>query len=834
MTQESAAQELDANGWNVYPAKIGGKSPTVKWKQYQHERTTELIPRWFGHERPVNYWVACGAISHLLVLDVDSPEADSYWHEQCGDLLDRTACVITSKGHHYYFRLEGVVASWSVHDGPLSFDVRAEGTGVIAPPSTHANGHQYRWLRGPENLQDAPDILLGVGRPTESNGDTSPALPVQERSMLTDLLEHPPQQGGRNVWLAQVAGHYAKHNRDTHDLYLTHCELANRLLPNPLEQAEFTKTVDSIWNKEHSKTAAEIDTADEDNGYLLPGEDRLLAPVWVKDNDGNSKIEYRQWANFDLEALGVVEDEEAERTYDVLIHRKRQQDTRHDLLPATVLADNRRIYAWLAGHGVNITQPVEREVGKMAIGARLQSYIEAQNPPPFRVAQELGYNGEGFVCWEGVIDADGLHLHSDIKPNPALRSRGQWRYGFVPVDEARDVLRQVLTFHDEQVASVFGAWWAACLLKPQLQRVSSLFPFMALEAASESGKTTGMFSKLIQLAGNAQGQTSYTAASMRDAIASHRNGIVWIDDEDAIDHLTQLLRAATGEGSYTKKAEDKTSSVTVQLVAPILLSGEALQLGTQKALKDRAVMLEVPAPTKRRSLINPERLQWEDIVALTGKYPDLTCMAGTIVQMALQHEQEVNSIDLLRGDTTGRWADKMAILRVGARILAGMCDDQGHIEQVDRWVAQQIDTGNENALTMKVLPVALRILGYPDHVDQPYGDNPATPVVLQDGGVWVSVQNLALWWRTYNRGHVESRTETGMAMEQQARALGMPDHGKHRVRMTGSRSLMVSMWRLPDDVAKEVLERADWVHPRSSEHMHQPLDGIDMHRQGTL
>ena len=809
-SQLAYARQLDSWGLNVLPAKHCGKLPTVAWKQYINSRTTENLQQWFDGSRPTNYWVACGRVSGVVVLDIDSPEAEIYWRERIGESMDKTACVKTSKGHHYWYRIDpdDAIASWSHHDQDtgLSWDVRADGTGVIAPPSVHSTGITYTWVRTPDLMEDLPELLRG---PSSSNTTGTPE--TNTRSILAKLLAEPPTKGGRNIWLSRVAGHYAKQYRDMEDAYTVQCQIANSMLQPPLDPFEFDKTIESIWESEQAKSLEQLTQADEDNGYLISGVDRLLAPVLIKEEDGY-RTELRQWANADIRALGVVEDEDAARTYDVEIRRKRQQDTRKDLLPAATLADQRKLSAWLAGHGVNITTPTEREVSRMTPTARLQSYIEAQKPPHFKVVQALGWDGTGFICHEGVIRNDGLHGYAGTKPDPVLRKRGEWRYGFVEPELAVETLNEVLTFHHETVASVFGAWWAACLLKPQLQQVSSQFPFMALEAPSESGKTTGMFSKLIQLAGNGQGQTSYTMASMRNAIAAHHSGIVWVDDEDSLDHLMQLLRIATGEGSYTKMSEDHSSSVTVKLVSPILLSGEALQMSTQKALKDRAVLLEVPSPVERRSKNDPNRPQWDDIVQLSLRHPDLTTMAGTMVQLALQQAHWVDKLAELRGSNAKRFGDKIAILKVGARVLAGMTGDDRHIERVETWVEQQEDTGAENALTLKILPTALQILGFPDRVYGPERDMPPTPVFMRPAGqplegVWFSVNHLALWWAQYRRNGIESRTESREAIDQQARALGLPNQVK-RIKVIGHPNIRPSYWRLPDDIAEKIIGRA--------------------------
>lgn len=814
------AQQLDAWGFNVLPAPHKGKLVSLKgWKEFQTTRTTDKLALWFSGATPRNFWIACGRASGIVVLDIDTDTAQAYWEERIGEQMAQTTCVQTSKGFHYYFHIDpdDAVASWSHHDEDtnLDWDVRADGTGVIAPPSTHETGLVYAWVRDPEAMLALPDILRGPNvRTAQGDGVDAQGLPVVARSMLARLLSDPAGKGGRNLWMSKVAGHYAKQYRTLPDAYRVQCEIANSILTSPLSDAEFDKTVESIWRTEHEKTAVQLSELDENNGYLRSGGDRLLCPVIVK-VDGENIIRLSEWLNADLRCVGVVEDEDATRTYDMEVVRKRQGDVRQGLLPAPVLSDGRRLHAWLAEFGVMVTTPSEREICKMSTPARIQAYLESQDPPHFEVVTSLGWDkaAGGFVTHEGVIRDDGHHGFGQVKPDPVLRKRGSWQYGFVEPDLARQVLREVLTFHDETVASVFGAWWAACLLKPQLQAVSSQFPFMALEAPSESGKTTGMFSKLIQLAGNAQGQTSFTPASLRNAIAAHHSGIAWVDDEDSLDHLMQLLRTATGEGSYTKMSEDHHTSVTVRLVSPILISGEALQMGDQKALRDRAVMLEVPVPTGRMSLVNPQRPQWDDVVALTERFPDLTVMAGSVVALALGQASEVLGFSELRGSSRGsRLADKLAVLRVGARVLSGMTGDAFHVQRVDAWIGQQpVQDQQENTLTLKILPAALIALGWPAKVTQGDYGMPPTPVVYREvgersPGLYFSPLNLALWWEHHKHGRLEQRTESRSAIEQQANNLDVTDRARFRIDGDGNKKVV--MYRVPAALAQVIVVRS--------------------------
>lgn len=818
MSMLQAAVGLSEAGFNVLPAAARGKSPIVEWTRYQNERTDAKLVPWFSGASQHNLWIATGHISRLLVLDLDNPAAEAYWRQRIAAELDATAMVLTSvkdvasgwRGRHYYFRLEAAdrVASWSEHKG-VSFDVRAEGTGVVAPPSVHETGAVYEWVRDASSMVSAPAVLLR--REAPGSGST----PV--RSMLSGLLANPPEGdgSGRNDWLARVAGHYAKMHSRMPDLYrqLT-ADAAAKLTP-PLPDKEVAKLLDSIWAGEHARhpdrDGAEISDA---TGWLTPGDGALLCQTRSKDSDGNWTTELTRWADFDLRCTGATDDG-ANRTYSVVLIRGEKGDQVDALLPSAVLSDSRGLAAWLAGYGLTVLPPDAMWPRTGSPSQRLGRYIESQKPPAFGVAPALGWDSAagGFLTLDGVIRADGAHGFGTVKPDPRLAGWSPYRYGLSEPAAARQVLRTVLTFHDRTVCAVFGAWWAACLLKPQIHRLSSIFPFMALEAASESGKTNGFFALMLALNGHTAGQVAPTVAALRDYVSANRSGIVWVDDLDEAEKVHELLRQSTSLGSVAKKGEDRTTQARVQLVAPICLSGENLGLSGQKALLDRSVLLTVPSPTDRRSLADPDRRQWLDILEFGAANPDLTAHAGTLVQLALQSESLVSELPgLIPASAGGRWGDKMAILRLGARVLDAITEsDEDWSSLVDSWVAAQADSGAENALTLELIPAALARLNWPSQPQPADGRWPATPVLVDpDGIVWFNVRNLADWWSEIRHGRVRDRTETRDALGQQAAALDIPTFDE------ASRSLRAGSARVRYRPLSKVLSAAVLARSRGT------------------
>lgn len=841
------AQELDSWGLQVLPAKYKDKFTLVDWKKYQTLRSTARLADWFREGTPVNYWVMCGQISKVIVIDADSEAADQWWREQLGDeLTTATTRVKSRKGHHYWFRIPDdynqPIKSWSVHDGELEFDVRADRTGVIVPPSVHESGFVYEWEVPLVSMALAPPALLD-GSIVAAAGDSGRTQDGAggaggrggTRSLLAALLAHPAAEGGRNNWMTKVAGHYAKQYRDQHDIYLQLCSDANLKLSPPLDSEEFQKTIASVWESEHENNKQRA--LDQENGWLAGNGKSLFTQVQVKRRE-SVDYEIAEYANFDIEARGVTRDPDQSKVFWVNLHtRDGQLDV---LLRATILGDDRKLRAWLAGFGCTVWPPANMFPREGTSGVRIQRYLESQTPPTIEVTEALGWNqqvrqGRGaFVTHDGIILADGLISAetSGIRAEPALLVGGiaphQYGFGGGPA-EARRVLDEVLSFHDEHVTSVFGAWWAACLLKPQILANSALFPFVGIQAPSESGKTNGFFDMMVQLNGNTRGEVVPTKAVLRNMIAAHHNGIVWIDDLDDPAYLMEILRAATSGGTVSKMSEDRVSAANSTLVAPIVISGEQLGLSNQKALLDRAIMIPVGSPTSRRSMHNPDRPQWDDVLELRRQYPHgLSAVAGWFVQWALAAEAKTLAALQASRTGTGRAGDKDAVLRAGARLLDHLCGSRSawdgygmHAMRVEKWLSGKVEqnTQSDNTLTLELIPWALREWQYPAQPTMGEGSRPHTPVWLEGWGsdttldgeelrVWVNADLLAEAWRKSRHGHIEIRTQTASALKDQLQALGHLDLKQWRLQGGGRGGPRTYYKAITGKLAYAVVERA--------------------------
>lgn len=850
-----AALQLVDWGYNVLPAGIGEKSPLFAWTEYQKKRVDPKIRSWFTAMTARNYWSCTGSISGVIVLDCDSPQAETYWREKIPN-LDDTVRVKTKKGHHFHFRLPPgqTWQSWSHHQDDNSFDVRSEGTGVVVPPSVHESGFVYHWEQSPSDVEmlPAPECLRKGSDVAESLRKASAGADGardttktggQTRSMLSSLLARPPKGGegdGRNDWLTSVAGHYAKTYRKAEDLYRLHTGAALALMPQPLSDAEYIKTVDSVWRGEHERHPER--GLGPETGWITSGGETMTIQTQVVIGKGEDAVyTLGEWADFDLVVNGVVEDrdDDGEQIYDVTLRRKFDQVEIPALLPAKTCGDSKKLGVWLAGYRVSISPPDGMTPRDGAPGTRLLRYLNAQDAPKAQMAPALGWDdtAAGFLTHDGVIRADGFHEFAGVRPDPMLRRsrRAPFHYGFErDAGIAREVLRDVLTFHDQEITAVFGAWWAACLVKPQIQARTALFPFVGIEASSGSGKTTGFFSLMSQMNGNIQGETQGTKASSRDGMSANRSGVVWMDDLDDTRYLHELLRTATAGGSMMKKGQDNSENVVVALVAPIVISGESLGLGSQKALLDRSLLLRPPVASGRRSA-KGDYDQWEDILTLRAQFPGergLAVIAGWYVQAALG---QIDNIDRAireakqAGERSGRAGDKDAIIRAGACLLDFLIAEKGQEKAawagrgpnrqiVDKYLNREAADGFaawDNTLTLELLPWVLRDTRWPgSHRSLP----PAFVVGETDEGdlltgaeveIWFSPVLLAEAWDKSRHGRIEMRTESRDAITEQAKSAGFGGvTGEGRKQYRSERLGRQVYWRITGEAARAILDRS--------------------------
>lgn len=859
-----AALDWARKGWPVFPLRPKGKEPLFPSAHKDdgvkctgecgevghgvHDATTdpEVITQWWTDRPRAGIG---GATTGRVVIDVD------FQHDgHRADSLPATREHLSGRRNgnvHIIYQAGGEVAL-SLTQGKLAqgVDLKAgPGAYVVLPPSIHPDtGKTYTTGNDlPEHyLTDAEVATVwdeyGAKTSAQARGAARGikvvGTPQFQGGETDEFLTNPPERGtGQfNDWLTRVAGHYAKKYHNNRKLYAHHVRLA----ANGYEDCE--KTLESVWASEQENNPER--GATPDTGWLVSMGRELYchARLPAKEKGASAEQGLMPYANFNLIARGVMVDEDNRRTYQVVLQ------TAHGDVETTInaqtLADKRKLTPWLMQYGATIAPyDPERVHPQMDPSIRLARYLESQGAPPVQVVDRLGWDAgtRQFVTHDGAIREDGpvgVHESGVIADRSKVDHKtAKYHYGFeLSEAEAREVLAEVQTFHFPEVTHLFGAWWAACLLKPQAMEHTSLFPYFGVEAASGSAKTNGYFNLMVQLGGNYHGQVAATKASFRDSAATSNNGILWADDMDHPDTLQEILRAATSGGTIRKMSEDRTA-VDFTLSNPLLFTGEELRVSDQKALLERGVLIHPQPPTSRKSLHKGQehQAQWVDIVALQRRFSAdrrLTGVAGWYVLHALQHQVEFGgAVALFAQEHRGRNADKYAVLRAGARLLDSLLgaedawEGAGETAQwVDAWVVAEIASKagieNDSRLTQKLIPWAIRTIGEvnPDGVRPVFyarSRDQAPPVLVRvpaDNSldipeVWVNTRLLAQAWSEAKMGRVDTRLETEESLNLQLSQVAYPAKQARKSARLSQQGIVIQYRKLQDPYAALILQR---------------------------
>ena len=231
------------SGWSIVPCGQD-KRPLVAWSRWQSERPdAPQVRDWWSRWPEANVAVITGAISGVVVLDLDHGHTDGVDGlesvRRSGRLLPETPCVRTpSGGMHCYFRHPGSPVANAAGILP-GVDFRGDGGYVLAPPSTTPAG-AYEPLAQTRGLKmaAAPDWVLQ--RESSSRDATAAGEWAQ-------LWGEQCARGGRNATAAKLAGHLAAHGLGEDEAQVLVAMWAAGRCDPPLDSSEVERTVTSVY-----------------------------------------------------------------------------------------------------------------------------------------------------------------------------------------------------------------------------------------------------------------------------------------------------------------------------------------------------------------------------------------------------------------------------------------------------------------------------------------------------------------------------------------------------------------------------------------------------------
>ena len=243
--QECALDYLQ-KGFSVIP--VGqDKRPLIKWEKYQTERaTTNQINSWFQQFPHMNIGIVTGAISGVVVLDLDIKHGrNSQDLYKKGLYIPPTVSARSGGGgEHFFFKHSGQYVKTTA--GQLlgeGVDIKGDGGYVVVAPSLHPSGNYYEWSVSPddESFAELPQWLL-----EKMNSSV-----VSKKDWKTKMAVG-TYVGSRNSTATEVCG------KLLHDLSPDLWDTSgwdalyawNNRNPKPLEEKELRAIFESIKHKE--------------------------------------------------------------------------------------------------------------------------------------------------------------------------------------------------------------------------------------------------------------------------------------------------------------------------------------------------------------------------------------------------------------------------------------------------------------------------------------------------------------------------------------------------------------------------------------------------------
>lgn len=147
----SAARRYHAAGYSLIPCNAD-KRPTGNWREFMVRKASlSEVEKWYCDLGIHSIGLIGGAISRNVVfIDLDGIPAIKKFAGAFPQLCENTRSILTGslKGIHLYVRVDEIPDNINVRvDGIGGFEIRGNGQYVIAPPSPHPSGNNYRVYR---------------------------------------------------------------------------------------------------------------------------------------------------------------------------------------------------------------------------------------------------------------------------------------------------------------------------------------------------------------------------------------------------------------------------------------------------------------------------------------------------------------------------------------------------------------------------------------------------------------------------------------------------------------------------------------------------------------
>jgi hypothetical protein len=286
---ENAALTYAKRGLSVFRLRRGTKEPFYGSRGFYDATTNEAqIRKWWWETPTANVAVATGAVSHLLVVDVDAERwgfgSLEAWESEYGELPQTYTVKTGGGGLHLYFRLPADAEVKSKGDAlGLGVDVKCSGGYVVAPPSESEKG-PYTVLQDCAIVEAPPALLESLQNPQNAVSEgvtTTPATPVAAAG--TTIIP----EGSRDDELTKIAGRLHDGSRTRAELEATLLTINEARCTPPLPKRQVIKIARSI----HSRTPCKATR--RATPEVLEILDRIETELWRREWPGMGKLSAR-------------------------------------------------------------------------------------------------------------------------------------------------------------------------------------------------------------------------------------------------------------------------------------------------------------------------------------------------------------------------------------------------------------------------------------------------------------------------------------------------------------------------------------------------------------
>lgn len=309
-------------GWSIMPVcwAVGGqcacgagerhtdrpaKAPLVSWAELQKAPPTrDDIRRWWRRWPHANIGLVTGAVSGVVVLDLDTYAAQEHIEAVYPGTLNLMPTARTSNGLHFYFDHPGVrVRNRGEGDLPIpGVHFRGDGGYVVLPPSVHVSGAVYEWLSSPNEAEPSQltDWLLEACREPERVSAVTPVVvPVNGTS---EYAESAFKDEVREVSRAPAGARNNTLNRAAYSLagFVATGELDGETVKNTLFEAaqaagltnqEAWRTIQSGYRAGLGAARTEHVDGSRDNGSTKGPRPAMGKPKKTKERDSTKSSE---------------------------------------------------------------------------------------------------------------------------------------------------------------------------------------------------------------------------------------------------------------------------------------------------------------------------------------------------------------------------------------------------------------------------------------------------------------------------------------------------------------------------------------------------------------